>query len=63
MAKRVSEVVAEIECRPYPKENALPWTFCIIQEIEAENFNLNGMPATPEMLEAVKTGKVHMAMD
>lgn len=29
MMRRVSEVVAEIECRPDPKENMLPFVYCI----------------------------------
>jgi 4-oxalocrotonate tautomerase family enzyme len=38
MIQRVSEVVAEIEARPYPKEKVLPICWCIIEEVPAENW-------------------------
>jgi hypothetical protein len=47
MMKRVSEVVAEIECRPYPKKNMLPFVYCIVREVEWGNFASNGAPLTP----------------
>jgi phenylpyruvate tautomerase PptA (4-oxalocrotonate tautomerase family) len=62
MVKRVSEVVAEIECRPNPKENVLPFTYCIVEEIEANNFATNGVGMTLEMLQGVKTGHVYVVM-
>jgi phenylpyruvate tautomerase PptA (4-oxalocrotonate tautomerase family) len=42
MMKRVSEVVAEIEARPNPKENMLQFVYCIIREAEWGNFGQNG---------------------
>jgi phenylpyruvate tautomerase PptA (4-oxalocrotonate tautomerase family) len=62
MMKRVSEVVAEIEARPNPKENMLPFVYCIIREVEWGDFGNNGVPITPELLGAVKKGIVHIAM-
>jgi phenylpyruvate tautomerase PptA (4-oxalocrotonate tautomerase family) len=62
MMKRVSEVVAEIEARPNPKENMLPWVYCIIREVEWGDFGNNGVGITPEVLEAVKRGIIHVAM-
>jgi len=63
MMKRVSEVVAEIECRSDPKENMLPFVYCIIREVEWGNFGTNGAALTPEMLHAVKKGIVHLAIE
>lgn len=63
MAKRVSEVVAEIECRPSPKENLLPFTYCIVEEVDSEHFIANGEPLTPEVLQAARTGKLHLTVE
>jgi 4-oxalocrotonate tautomerase len=63
MMQRVSEVIAEIECRPDPKENMLPFVYCIIREAEWGNFGTNGAPLTPEMLHAVKKGIIHLTME
>jgi|GEM_PF-2255123 len=63
MMKRVSEVVAEIEARPNPKENMLPFVYCIIREADWGNFGNNGVPITPELMHAVKKGIVHIAME
>lgn len=60
---RVSEIVAEIHTRPYPKENLLPFVYCTIQEAEWGNFATNGMPMMPEMYDAVKKGIVHLTME
>ncbi|MCX6650744.1 MAG: tautomerase family protein [Methanomassiliicoccales archaeon] len=62
MMKRVSEVVAEIEARPNPKENMLPFVYCIIRESEWGDFGNNGVGITPELLQAVKHGIVHIAI-
>ena len=62
MMKRVSEVVAEIEARPHPKENMLPWVYCIIREVEWGGFGQNGVPVTPELLGACKAGMVQIAI-
>ena len=53
MIARVSEVVAEIEARPYPKEKLLPHVWCVIQEVPAEHFGVGGQPSSLEMLKAV----------
>jgi 4-oxalocrotonate tautomerase len=57
MIARVSEVVAEIEARPHPKENLVPYTWCIIDEVEFKHWGVGGQPATPEMLKAIVEGK------
>ncbi len=57
MIARVSEVVAEIEARPHPKENLLPYTWCVIDEVELKHWGVGGQPATPEMLKATVEGK------
>jgi len=62
MMKRVSEVVAEIEARPNPKENMLPFVYCIIREVESGDFGQNGVPVTPELLGAVKAGMVQIVI-
>jgi len=56
MISRVSEVVAEIEARPYPKEKLLPHTWCLIDEVEFNHFGVGGKTATPEMLKALLEG-------
>lgn len=62
MMKRVSEVIAEIESRPNPRENMLPFVYCIIREVEWGDFGQNGVPVTPELLGAVKAGMVQIAL-
>ncbi len=62
MMKRVSEVVAEIESRPDPKENMLPFVYCIIRETEWGDFGNNGVAITPELLHAVKKGIVQISI-
>ena len=57
MIARVSEVVAEIEARPYPKERLLPHTTCIIDEVEFSHWGAGGRTATPEMLKAMLEAK------
>ncbi len=56
MITRVSEVVAEIEAAPHPKEKLLPATWCIIDEIPAENWGIGGRPSSLEMLKALLEG-------
>jgi 4-oxalocrotonate tautomerase family enzyme len=56
MVARLSEVVAEIEARPYPKEKLLPHVWCIIDEIEFSNFAIGGQSVTPEMVKAILEG-------
>ncbi|MGC1402550.1 MAG: hypothetical protein WA974_06445 [Thermodesulfobacteriota bacterium] len=56
MISRVTEVVAEIEARPFPKEKLTPHTWCIIEEVDFEGFGVGGNPVTPEMLKAVLEG-------
>ncbi len=57
MISRVTEVVAEIEARPHPKENLIPRTLCLIEEVDFQGWGAGGKPVTPEMLQAVLTGK------
>jgi len=53
MISRVSEVVAEIEASPHPKEKLLPHTWCVIDEIPAKNWGIGGQPSSLEMLKAL----------
>jgi 4-oxalocrotonate tautomerase family enzyme len=56
MISRVTEVVAEIEARPYPKEKLLPHAWCLIEEVDFADWGIGGNPVTPEMLKAVLGG-------
>jgi 4-oxalocrotonate tautomerase len=56
MIARVTEVVAEIEARPVPKEKLQPYTWCIIEEVDFGNFGIGGVGVTPELLKAVLGG-------
>ncbi len=56
MIKRVSETVAEIEASPNPKDNLVPYTWCVIEEVDFENWGIGGNPVTPEMLKAILEG-------
>lgn len=56
MIARVTEIVAEIEARPIPKEKMIPHTWCLIEEIDFGNWGIGGMPVTPEVLKAVLEG-------
>jgi len=53
MISRVTEIVAEIEARPIPKEKMIPHTWCLIEEVEFGNWGIGGNPVTPEVLKAV----------
>ena len=57
MIKRVSETVAEIEASPDPKDNLVPHTWCVIEEVDFENWGIGGNQITAEMLQAVISGK------
>ena len=57
MIKRVSETVAEIEASPSPKDNLVPYTWCVIEEVEFENWGIGGNQVTEEMLQAVIAGE------
>ena len=57
MIKRVTEIVAEIEASPNPKDNLVPHTWCIIEEVDFDNWGIGGNQLTPEMLDAVISGK------
>jgi len=54
---RVTETVAEIEARPYPKEKLMPYSWCLIEEVEMQNWGVGGQPVTPELLKALMEGK------
>jgi 4-oxalocrotonate tautomerase family enzyme len=56
MIARVTEVVAEIEARPIPKEKLQPHTWCIIEEVDFGSFGIGGVAVTPELLKAVLEG-------
>ncbi|RLD76763.1 MAG: 4-oxalocrotonate tautomerase [Bacteroidetes bacterium] len=56
MIKRVSETVAEIEASPSPKDNLVPYTWCVIEEVDFENWGIGGNQLSPEMLQAVVAG-------
>lgn len=52
MITRVTEVVAEIEARPAPKEALQPNTWCVIEEVDFGSWGIGGTTITPEMLKA-----------
>ena len=56
MIKRVSETVAEIEASPNPKDNLVPYTWCVIEEVDFEGWGIGGNPVTPEMLKGILEG-------
>jgi len=47
MISGVRETVAEIEARPVPKENLVPHTCCVIEEIDFEGWGIGGMVSRP----------------
>ena len=53
MIARVSEVAAEIEARPHPKEKLLPYTWCVIEEVNPANWGVGGQPTSLEELKAI----------
>ncbi len=53
MIARVSDVVCEIEARPYRKEKLLPHCWCIIDEVPAAKWGLGGQPLSLETLKAL----------
>ena len=57
MIARVSEVVAEIETRPHPKENILPYTWCLIEEVDSGHWGAGGAPVSLEMLQTLISGQ------
>jgi 4-oxalocrotonate tautomerase family enzyme len=57
MILRVTETVAEIEARPFPKEKLMPYSWCLIEEVDMQNWGVGGMTVTPELLKALMTGK------
>ncbi len=56
MIKRVSETVAEIEASPIPKDNLVPYTWCVIEEVDFMNWGIGGNAVTPEMSKAILEG-------
>ena len=56
MIKRVSETVAEIEASPSPTDNLVAYTWCVIEEVDFENWGIGGNQVTPEVLKAVIAG-------
>ena len=57
MIKRVSETVAEIEASPNPKDNLVPYTWCVIEEVDFGNWGIGGSAVTMKMLTAILEGK------
>ena len=53
MISRVTDVVAEIEARPHPKEKLVPHTWCVIHEIPSANWGIGGHPSSLELLKAL----------
>jgi len=53
MISRVTDVVAEIEARPYAKEKLFPHTWCVIEEVPAANWGIGGQPSSLELLKAL----------
>jgi len=49
--------VAEIEASPAPKDNLVLYTWCVIEEVDFENWGIGGNQVTAEMLQAVIAGK------
>ena len=56
MISRVSEIVAEIEARPNPKEKLQPHTWCVIDEVDFGNWGIGGNTVTLEMLKGILEG-------
>ena len=57
MIKRISEAAAEIEASPNSKDGLVPYTWCVIEEVDFENWGIGGNQVTPEILQAVVAGK------
>jgi 4-oxalocrotonate tautomerase family enzyme len=53
MISRVTEIAAEIEARPAPREKMQPHTWCFIEEVPFENWGIGGNQVTPEILKAI----------
>jgi 4-oxalocrotonate tautomerase len=56
MIKKVSETVAEIEARPNPKENLIPHTWCVIEEVNYGAWGIGGNAITPDILQQILKG-------
>jgi len=56
MIARVTEVVAEIEARPAPREKLQPHTWVMIEEVDFGSFGVGGVAVTPELLKAILGG-------
>ena len=41
---------------PNPKDNLVPYTWCVIEEVDFENWGIGGNAVTPEMLKAILGG-------
>ncbi len=57
MIKRVSETVSEIEASPSPNDNLMAYTWCVIEEVDFDNWGIGGNQVSPEILQAVIDGK------
>jgi phenylpyruvate tautomerase PptA (4-oxalocrotonate tautomerase family) len=47
--KRLSGAVSEIEASPSSNAGLLPYTWCISEEVEFENWGIGSNPVTPEI--------------
>ncbi|MBN1613015.1 MAG: tautomerase family protein [Deltaproteobacteria bacterium] len=56
MIWKVTEIVAEIEARPQPKEKLQPHTWCVIEEVDFGNWGIGGMAITEAMFKAALQG-------
>jgi hypothetical protein len=49
--------VAEIEASLNPIENLVPYTWCVIEEVEFGNWGIGGNAVSKEMLNAILEGE------
>ncbi len=56
MIRRVSEAVSEIEASPSPNDGLMAYTWCVIEEVDFDNWGIGGNQVTPEVLKAVIAG-------
>jgi len=56
MIKRVSETVAEIEAGPEAKDKLVPYTWCLVEEVDFAGWGIGGNPVSPEMLKQIIGG-------
>ena len=57
MIKRVSETVVEIEVGSENKDNILPYTLCLLEEVDFDHWGIGGKAVTPELLQRTLKNK------